>query len=60
MLKTEIESITTPAILSKPEAELLKAIAEGKGKMPPFGKVMSEQDQRAVLSYIKHLAEEAR
>ena len=59
-LKTEIESITTPAILGKPEAELLKAIADGKGKMPPFGKVMSEQDQRAVLSYIKQLAKEAR
>jgi mono/diheme cytochrome c family protein len=59
-LKTPIEPITTPAILGKPEAEPLKAIADGKGKMPPFGKVISEQDQRAVLSYIKQLAKEAR
>jgi mono/diheme cytochrome c family protein len=59
-LKTQIEPITTPAILGKPEAELLKVIADGQGKMPPFGQVISEQDQRAVLSYIKQLAKETR
>jgi hypothetical protein len=46
--------------LGKPEAELLKAIADGKGKMPPLGKVLNEQDQRAVLSYMKQLATGAR
>jgi mono/diheme cytochrome c family protein len=59
-LKTQIEPITTPAVMGKPEAELLKVIAVGQGKMPPFGKVISEQDQRAVLSYIKQLAKETR
>ena len=55
-LKTEIQDLTTPALLSQPEAELLKAIADGKGKMPPFGKVLNERDQRAVLGYIRQLA----
>jgi len=52
--------VTTPTVLGKPETELLKAIADGKGKMPPLGKVLNEQDQRAVLSYMKQLATGAR
>ncbi|MBI3325839.1 MAG: cytochrome c [Nitrospinae bacterium] len=59
-LKTEIQDLSAPALLSKPETELLKAIADGKGKMPPFGKVLNEQDQRAVLSYIRQLTTGAR
>ena len=59
-LKAETLDLTTPAVLGKPEAELLKAIADGKGKMPPFGKTLGEQDQRAVLTYIRQLAKGSR
>ncbi|HEX9870207.1 MAG TPA: cytochrome c [Candidatus Tectomicrobia bacterium] len=52
--------VTTPTVLGKPETELLKAIANGKGKMPPLGKVLNEPDQRAVLSYMKLLVMGAR
>ncbi len=55
-LKTEIQDLTAPAVSSKPEPELFKVIADGKGKMPPFGKVLSEQDQRALVGFIKQLA----
>ena len=55
-LKAEIQDLTAPAITGSPEAELLKVIADGKGKMPPFGKVLSPQDQQAVLSYIRQMS----
>ena len=35
--------------------ELLKAIAEGKGKMPAQ-KSLSKDEQKAVLSYVRSLA----
>jgi mono/diheme cytochrome c family protein len=55
-LKVEIQDLTAPAALGKPEAELLKIVADGKGKMPPFQKVLTEQDRQAVLGYIRQLA----
>jgi putative copper resistance protein D len=55
-LKTEIQDLTIPAVWGKMEAELLKTIADGKGKMPPFGKMLNEQDRRAILSYLTQLA----
>jgi len=59
-LKTQMQDLTDPAVLGKPEEELLKAVADGKGKMPPFQKVLSVQDQRAVLGFLKQLATGAR
>ena len=59
-LKTEIQDLTIPAVLDKPEGELLKVIADGKGKMPPFGKVLNEQEQRALIGFMKQLAPGAR
>ena len=55
-LKTEIRDLTMPTVLSEPDADLLQAIANGKGKMPPFGKVLNEEARRAVLGYVRQLA----
>jgi mono/diheme cytochrome c family protein len=60
MLKVEIQDLTGPSVVGKPEAELLKTVADGKGKMPPFQKVLTEQDRRAVLGFLKQLATGAR
>ena len=39
--------------LDKPEAELLRSIAEGRATMPPWGKELNQHEQLAVLTYIR-------
>jgi cytochrome c6 len=46
----------TAAILSqKTDAELLRIIAEGAGKMPGYSNKMSPSEQKQVLEYMKTL-----
>lgn len=40
---------------AKKDADLLKIIVEGAGKMPASGKNLSEQEQKDVLSYTRSL-----
>jgi mono/diheme cytochrome c family protein len=40
----------------KKDAELLKVIVEGAGKMPASGKSLNPQEQKEVLSYTRSLA----
>lgn len=46
-----------PTILARPDAELLASIARGKtgriGVMPPHGRILTAQQQRDVLAYIR-------
>lgn len=53
-LKVKIPALTAAA--AKPEAELLKVVAEGKKPMPPFGKSLSKDELQAVVRYAKGLA----
>ena len=41
---------------AKKDADLLKVIVEGAGKMPASGKNLSKQEQADVLSYTRSLA----
>ena len=41
---------------AKKDAELLKIIVEGAGKMPASGKNLSKQEQTDILSYTRSLA----
>jgi len=41
---------------AKKDAELLKVITEGAGKMPASGKSLNPQEQKDVLSYARSLA----
>lgn len=41
---------------AKKDAELLKVIVEGAGKMPASGKNLSKQEQTDVLAYTRSLA----
>jgi len=41
---------------AKKDAELLKVIVEGAGKMPASGKSLNPQEQKDVLSYTRSLA----
>ena len=47
--------ITAKEVTQKSDDELLKAIAEGKGKMPAQ-KSLSKDEQKQVLSYVRSLA----
>ena len=41
---------------AKKDAELLKVIVEGAGKMPASGKSLNAQEQKDILSYTRSLA----
>lgn len=55
--KTAGDFAGDPAILAAPDAALLRAIARGKtgriGTMPAFGAILSAEQQRDVLAYIR-------
>ena len=53
-LKVKIPALADAA--AKPDAELRKAVAEGKKPMPPFGKSLSKDELDAVVQYAKGLA----
>lgn len=54
MLKVKIPALTAAA--AKTDAELLKAVSEGKKPMPPFAKTLSKDELDAVVQYAKGLA----
>ncbi len=47
--------LTDVATKGKPDADLAKIASDGQGKMPPFGKKLSADDIKAVVSYLKGL-----
>ena len=40
--------------LAKPDAELIDDIRNGEGRMPAWGSILSDQEIRDVLAYIRH------
>ncbi len=48
-------NLTTKEVKSQSDEQLLKVIAEGRGKMPAQSK-LSKDDQKAALSYVRSLA----
>lgn len=54
MLKVTIPDLTAAAA-AKPEAEVRKAVVEGKKPMPSFGKSLSKDEIDAVVQYTKRL-----
>lgn len=57
-LKVKIPDLA--ASTGRPDAELLKLLAEGKKPMPAFGKTLSKEELQAVLAYAKQLAKAGR
>ena len=49
-------NIIDKATQAKTDADLLKVIVEGAGKMPASGKSLSAQEQKDILSYTRSLA----
>jgi cytochrome c oxidase subunit 2 len=48
--------LTGPQVAGRKDEELVKIIAEGKGKMPAAGKSLSPAEQQAVIAYVRSLA----
>jgi mono/diheme cytochrome c family protein len=48
--------LRSPEVQKKPDAELTEAIAEGKGNMPAFKTLLSEEEIHSVLGYVRTLA----
>ena len=49
-------NIVSKDVQAKKDADLLKVIVEGAGKMPASGKNLSKQEQKDVLSFTRSLA----
>lgn len=54
-LQVSIPPVTGAALAQKDEAEMLRIIAEGKGKMLGYAQRLSAEEQRQVLEYMKTL-----
>ena len=52
-----IPPVTAAALKQKDDAEMLRIIAEGAGKMPGYAKKMSAEEQKQVLDYMKTLGQ---
>ena len=56
-LKVSIPPVTGEALKQKDDAEMLRLIAEGRGKMPGYAKNLSAEEQGQVLAYMKLLGQ---
>jgi mono/diheme cytochrome c family protein len=56
-LKVSIPPVTGAALAQKDEAEMLRIIAEGKGKTPGYAQRLSAAEQQQVLEYMKTLGQ---
>ena len=48
-------NLTTKEVKDAKDEELIKVIAEGKGKMPASGKSLSKSEQKEVIEYVRSL-----
>ena len=48
-------AFTDPQILNKPDADLITATKNGKGKMPAYAGKLSDGEIKAVIAYIHTL-----
>ncbi|HET9802402.1 MAG TPA: cytochrome c [Candidatus Acidoferrum sp.] len=51
-----VKSFADATVAKMSDADLSTAIEKGKGKMPSYGKVMSADDVKAMVAYIRTLA----
>ena len=51
----KVRDLRSDAVQKQTDLELTKVISGGKGKMPPYGKQLSEPDIAAIIAYIRTL-----
>lgn len=49
------QSLKAPAIVKKPDAELIEFVKKGKGNMPAFGTKLSDSQIKEVIAYVRTL-----
>lgn len=55
MLGPDPANLTSPSTTQKSDAALLRTIHEGKPNMPSWKRLLSEEESRAVLAYVRTL-----
>ena len=55
MLGPDPANLTRPSTTQQSDATLLQTIHEGKPNMPSWKRLLSEEESRAVLAYIRTL-----
>jgi mono/diheme cytochrome c family protein len=51
----KVRDLRSDAVQKQTDIELTKVISGGKGKMPPYGKQLSDPDIAAIIAYIRTL-----
>ena len=51
----KVKDLRSDAVQKETDLELTKVISGGKGKMPPYGKQLSNDDIKALIAYIRTL-----
>jgi mono/diheme cytochrome c family protein len=51
--KMAVRSLRSPEVQKQTDAVLTKVIADGKGKMPPFGKRLTADEIKAIVAHIR-------
>jgi cytochrome c6 len=51
----KVKDLRSDSVQKQSDLELTKVISGGKGKMPPYGKQLSTDDIKALISFIRTL-----
>jgi mono/diheme cytochrome c family protein len=54
-LKLKVRDLQSPEVQKQSDADLAAGIGKGKGKMPPFGKTLSEDQIKSLVAQIREL-----
>jgi len=52
-----VNSFASPEVAKMSDADLSSAIEKGKGKMPSYGKTMKPEEIKAIVAYVRTLAQ---
>jgi mono/diheme cytochrome c family protein len=58
--KMGARDLTSAEVVKLPDAEIRKTIAEGKGKMPPYGGILGKEGVDAMVKYVRSLSSAAK
>jgi mono/diheme cytochrome c family protein len=54
--KIQAADLTSSAVQQHSDSDLAKSVKNGKGKMPPLGDKLSDDEIRAVIQYVRTLS----
>jgi mono/diheme cytochrome c family protein len=50
-----MRDLTSPTVQEETDAELIRTIAHGKGRMPAYGLILGDARVKAVVAYIRQM-----